>query len=83
MTALYEKSASTDDLAAAIDQQYGQWTVPHFEKGLMRLWRVEPEKFSIQLVVLDKKDAKRRYAEAGTKQVIFIAFGGRSACFTR
>ncbi len=83
MRAFYEKSVSFDDLGAAIDGKYGKWTVPQFEKGPMRLWRVEPEKFSIQMVVLDKKDEKRRYAEAGTKQITFIAFGGRSACATR
>src|SRR5262249_55221348 len=42
VTALYEKSVSIDDLAASITEKYGKWTVPAFEKGPLRLWRVEP-----------------------------------------
>ena len=80
MTARYDKSLSVEDLAASIDEHYGKWTVPHFEKGPLRLWRVEPEKFAIQLAVLDKKDEKSGVAGAGTKQVIFVAFGGVAAC---
>ncbi len=80
MRASYEKSVSIDDLAASIDVDYAKWAVPAFEKGPLRLWRVEPEKFAIQLVALDKKDEKRGFAEAGTKQLTLIAFGGRAAC---
>ena len=80
MTARYDKSVSVDDLAAAVDERYGKWTIPHFEKGPLRLWRVESEKFAIQLAVLDQRDEKRGVAEAGTKQLIFLPFGGRSAC---
>ena len=81
MTAIYEKLVALDDLNAAIDDRYGKkWTVPGFEKPQHRLWRVEPEKLAIQLVVLDKKDEKSGFAEAGAKEVIFIAFGGRAAC---
>lgn len=79
MTARYDRSVSVEELTATIDEQYGKWTVPHFDKGPHRLWRVEPEKFAIQLVVLDKRDEKRG-VEAGTKELILIAFGGRSAC---
>jgi len=46
----------------------------------LKLWRVEPEKFAIQLSIADKKDAKRNIAEAGAKRAIYIAFGGTSAC---
>ncbi len=80
MTALYEKSISLEELEAAIDQQYGKWAVPGFEKSSIRLWRVEPEKFAIQLSVADKKDEKRQFAEAGTKLAIFITFGGQAGC---
>lgn len=44
------------------------------------VWRVEPEKFAIQLGVFDKKDEKRSMGEAGRKEAIYIAFGGKSAC---
>jgi len=80
ITAICEKSVVLDDLNAAIDDQYGKWKVSGFEKPQHRLWRVEPEKFAIQLAVLDKKAETRGLGEAGTSQVILLAFGGRSAC---
>jgi hypothetical protein len=44
---------------------------------------VESEKFAIQLSAADKKDVKSKLAdEVGTKRIIYIAFGGRSACKT-
>jgi hypothetical protein len=80
MTAIYEKTISFDDMKSAIDQQYGQWKIPGFEKTQLGLWRVESEKFAIQLSISDKKDEKRGSGEAGTKVLIFLPFGGRSAC---
>jgi len=82
MTAVYEKSVSIDDLSAAIDEHYGKWAVPGFEKPQHRLWRVEPEKLAIQLSVLDRNDEKKHFGEAGESHLIYIAFGGRSACAT-
>ncbi len=80
MTALYDKSISVDDVKAAINEHYEKWALAQFANLLVKLWRVEPEKFAIQLSVADKKDEKMNIAEAGTKKVIYIAFGGRSAC---
>lgn len=80
MKAPYDKSISLDDIKAAIDERYGKWALPGFENSGMKLWRVEPEKFAIQLSVADKADEKRQLADAGTKQAIYIAFGGASAC---
>jgi hypothetical protein len=80
MTAMYEKTVSFDELKGAIDEQYGKWALPGFDKSHTRLWRIEPEKYAIHLAVLDKRDEKRGVAEAGTKEVIFLAIGGRSAC---
>ncbi len=80
MTALYDKSIPLDDIKAAIDERYGKWAVPEFVNSPLRIWRVEPEKFAIQLSIASKKDEKRNIADAGTKQVIYIAFGRRSAC---
>ena len=82
MTALYDKSIPVEDVKAAIDEHYGKWALPlnDHAAGPVKLWRVEPEKFAIQLSVADRKDEKRNIAEAGTKQAIYIAFGGRSAC---
>jgi len=80
MTALYDKSVPIEDITAAIDEQYGKWAISEPEKLPLKLWRVEPEKFAIQLSTASKQDEKRKIADAGTKQVLYIAFGGRSAC---
>ena len=81
MTATYDKSIPVEDVRAAIDERYGRWALPLDDpSGPVKLWRVEPEKFAIQLSVADKKDEKMNIADAGTKQAIYIAFGGRSAC---
>jgi hypothetical protein len=76
MTALNDKSLSLEDIKAAMDERYGKWAVTQ----LVPVWRVEPEKFAIQLGISDKKGEKRNMGEVGTKEVIYIAFGGRSAC---
>ncbi len=82
MMVLYDKTVPLADVKAAIDERYGKWALPsNDDAGVsLRLWRVEPEKFAIQLSVADKKDEKRNIAEAGTKRAIYIAFGGASAC---
>jgi len=82
LTAFYDKSVSIHDIELAIDEHYLESKNLDFEKTRMRLWRVEPEKFAIQLSEADKKDEKREAVEAGTKYVIYIAFGGRTACDT-
>jgi hypothetical protein len=62
--AVFEKSVSIDDLKAAIDQRYGKWAFADSPK----LWRVEPQKFVIQLGVTEdqtkgaKRDPKRAQA---------------------
>lgn len=76
ITALYDKSVPLDDIRAAINARYGKWTVP----GLGQVWRVEPEKFAIQLGVNSKKNQRRNLGEAGTTEAIYIAYGGKSAC---
>lgn len=80
ITARYDKSIPLGDIRAAIDEHYGKWAVPELANSPLRIWRVEPEKFAIQLSIATKKDERRNIAEAGTKQAIYIAFGGRSAC---
>jgi hypothetical protein len=61
----------------AIDELYGKWAVADFSKGPLWLWRVEPERFAISLKIADKKDEKMHFAEAGSKQAIYIAFASR------
>lgn len=80
MTAIYDKSVSLDDLKTAIDERYGKWALAQFANSPIKLWRVESEKFAIQLSAADKKDEKMNLGDAGTKQAIYIAFGGVTAC---
>jgi len=49
LQAIYEKSVSMNDLKASIDAQYGKWALPSNATSPVKLWRVEPEKFAIQL----------------------------------
>lgn len=79
MTATYDKSVSLEDVKAAIDKGYGKWALAQSPNSPIKLWRVESEKFAIQLSVADKKDEKMNIAEAGTKQAIYLAFAGKSA----
>ena len=76
MTVLYDKAISIEDVKRAIDARYGKWAV----QDSTRLWRVEPEKVAIQLGVANKKDERMHIADEGTKDVIFLAFGGKAAC---
>jgi hypothetical protein len=83
MTALYDKSVSVDDVRTAIDERYEKWAHTDSANSPIELWRVEPEEFAIQLSVAGKEDEKKNIAEVGTKQALYIAFGGRSACNIR
>lgn len=83
MTALYDKSVSVGDVRTAIDERYEKWALADSANSPVKLWRVEPEKFAIQLSVAGKEDEKKNIAEAGTKLAIYMAFGGRSACNIR
>jgi hypothetical protein len=80
MTAVYDKSISVDDLKAVIDASFAEWGFGDPANPTMKLWRVTPDKFAIQLTVASKNDEKRNVADAGTKQVIFLAFGAKTAC---
>lgn len=80
ITALYDKSVSIDGIRSAIDEHYKEWAVNDHVGPSLYAWRVGPEKFAIQLTVASKEDEKRNVAEAGAKQAIYVAFGGRSAC---
>ena len=83
ITAIYDKEISAHDLKKAVDERYEKWALPGFEKSQLKLWRVGPEKFSIQLSVSGKNDEEKHFREAGTKQLIYITFGGLSACAAR
>jgi hypothetical protein len=70
VTAVYEKSVPIEDLKSAIDQRYGKWGYANSPK----LWRVEPQKFAIQLGVTEDrpKGATRDQTRA---QALGQAFG--------
>ena len=59
VVAIYEKSVSIDDLSAAIDQRYGKWK----HADMPTLWRVEPQKFVIQLGVTGDRTKGATHAE--------------------
>src|SRR5262245_45847669 len=82
MTALYDKSVPAEDIRAAINERYEKWAVHGLANPSFGVWRVESERFAIQLSTNSKKDERRNIAEAGTKQALYIAFGGRFACKT-
>jgi hypothetical protein len=53
LTALYDQPTSIGDVQAAIDERYRQWAMVDFRTGPLRLWRIEPERFVIQLSQTD------------------------------
>ncbi len=62
--ALYEKSVSTDDIKAALDRRYGKWAWADTATSPVKLWRVEPEKFAIQLAITDDRTQEMTRDEA-------------------
>ncbi len=58
--ALYEKSVSTEEIKAALDERYGKWALADFATSPVKLWRVEPEKFVIQLAITDDRTKKTK-----------------------
>jgi len=92
--ARYDKSVSIQEVKAAIDQRYGKWALSENDDASVpvKLWRVEPEEFAIQLSVVDKgMDAmmlgqslsqtpqqrrKMKPGEAVATIVIYLAFSG-------
>ena len=55
LQAIYEKSVPLENLKAAIDERYGKWALPSNITSPVKLWRVEPEKFAIQLAVTEDR----------------------------
>ncbi|MGO9087790.1 MAG: hypothetical protein ACLP6G_04280 [Terriglobales bacterium] len=64
LIAFYDQPTSIDDLQAAVDERYGKWAEADFRTGCVRIWRVEPEHFVIQLSV----------ASSGMVQLIYLTF---------
>jgi hypothetical protein len=72
----YDKSVSMDDLKAAIDARYGKWAFVTNATSPVKSWRVESERFSIQLRNVTERDAKLSddKLEVGTKTVVYTSF---------
>ena len=81
LTASYDRSVSFDEIKAAIDERYKQWAV-NPPNSPPYVWRVEPQRFAIQLSTASKQNDKKTKTEAGTSRVVYIAFGGEAACAT-
>jgi len=67
LTALYDPSTPIDLIKASIDERYGRWAVPGLDKGPVKLWRIEPERFVISLSTDDN----------GMISVIYLALGAK------
>src|SRR5271155_3915528 len=65
LIARYDPVTPIDVIKAAIDDRYGKWAVPGLDKGPAKIWRIEPEKFIIQLGT----DSN------GMIQVVYLALG--------
>jgi hypothetical protein len=91
---LYEKSVPAEKIQAELDRRYGKWAQADNATLPVKLWRVEPENFAIQLSVTHDRtkemtademagfaismgmQPRSNIAEAGMKQVIYLAFVG-------
>jgi hypothetical protein len=96
MTARYDKSVPFQEIKAAIDQRYSKWALDTNADATVpvKLWRVVPEKFAIQLASVSKEEddmtlgqalarppgKKKAATDELTKQVIYLAFNGIKGC---
>ena len=67
LTAFYDQPTSIDDVQAAVNERYGQWARSEFRTGPVKIWRVEPEGFVIQLARTD----------TGMVQLIYLTFAAK------
>ena len=64
LTAFYDQPTSIDDVQIVVNERYGQWAQARFRTGPMRIWRVEPERFIIEV----------SQADTGMVQLIYLTF---------
>jgi hypothetical protein len=73
--ALYDKTISENEIRASLDKLYGKWARPDSTALPVKLWRVEPERFAIQLTtVIDSLKETGSLGAKGMKQVIYLSF---------
>ena len=68
LTAVYDKSVTIDDVEASINEHYSKWVYGKPTPNL-KLWRIEPEKFVIQLSS-HKSGPQVIYLPIATKSVL-------------
>ena len=75
MVAMYDKTVSVEDIKAALDRRYGKGAIWDNSSHRVKLWRVESDKFAIQLATIDDslKETGTR-GEKGMKSVIYLSF---------
>jgi hypothetical protein len=78
LTAWYDKSVSLEEVRTAINQRYGKWERTDLSNSKIGLWRVESERFAMQLAELGKQDEDKGPGESGMKQLIYLPISGPS-----
>ena len=80
----YDKSVSMEEVRTAINQHYGKWEKTDFARpdSKMRLWRIEPERFVIQLTQVGEDEKGQNPGEPGMTQVIYLPMTDRPIKFS-
>lgn len=78
-TRWYDKSVSLEEVRTAINQRYGKWELADFARpgSKMRLWRIESERFVIQLTEVAAEDKDENPGESGMTQLIYLPISDR------
>lgn len=94
IVARYDTSVSPEEIKAAVDQRYGRWAMRENEDANIpvKLWRVEPGKYAIQLAPIDqemetmtlgqvlaqplRQQEKKDGGKVVGEQIIYLAFAG-------
>jgi hypothetical protein len=89
LVARFDETVSLEAIKSAIDQRYSKWALPDNNNAAtpVKLWRIEPEKFAIQLAVVEESNenmtlgqslaqplptvGKTKVRASGPKQVIY------------
>ena len=75
IVAMYDKTVSFDDVRATLDRHYGKWARAENGTPSLKIWRVESEKFAIQLATIDDSLKETgTVGENGMKQLIYLSF---------
>jgi len=78
IVAIYGATVSEDDIRSAINLRYGKWSRTDIGAGSVTLWRVDPDKFVIQLSTIHNSiEETGALDNGGMKQVIYLSFQGR------